>query len=99
MIIQVLGTSCPNCQAFYKRVVNIMSKIAPDIIPEYVNDFSKIIEIGAMSSPALVKDGKLLLVGDGHSDNDIKTALLQNNSLAIKPNCIQSTDCSICSSF
>lgn len=99
MIVQVLGTSCPNCQAFYQRVVNVMSKIIPGTTPEYINDFSKIIEIGAMSSPVLVKDGQLLLVGGYHSDNEIEIALLQGDSPVIKSSDTQPTNCSICSSL
>ncbi len=97
MTIEVLGTNCPNCQAFYQRVVSIVSKITPGIVPGYINDFSKIIKIGAMSSPVLVKNGKLLLVGDNHSDNDIVTALLQDDYSSIKHDDAPSAECSICS--
>lgn len=95
MMIQIVGTNCPNCRAFYQRVKDLASDLKLDAEPEYLEDFSKIIALGAHSSPALVIDGQLVMAGYGHSDEDIKRALrsqvVENKSVVN-----QVEPCSIC---
>lgn len=75
MMIQILGTSCPNCKAFYQRVKEVVIEFKLEVEPEYLEDFGKLIAIGARHSPALVVDGQLLLTGYSHSKADIIRAL------------------------
>ena len=73
--IQVLGSGCPTCKQFLETVKKIASELNIDAEVEYINDVTKMIEMGAMSGPVLAVDGKPILTGGGHSDDEIKAEL------------------------
>jgi small redox-active disulfide protein 2 len=76
--IQVLGSGCPTCKQLYKITKKIVDQLNIETEVEYITDVSKIIEMGVMSSPVLVINGKSVLTGIGHSENDIKKVLQEN---------------------
>lgn len=63
MKLEVLGTGCAKCKTLHenvKKAVELSSKEA-EIIK--VEDIPSIMKYGVMSTPALVKDGKVLFSG------------------------------------
>jgi small redox-active disulfide protein 2 len=63
MKIQVFGSGCLNCKRFFEQTKQAVSELGLDAQVEYSDDIQKIIDLGAMSSPALVINNKLVLVG------------------------------------
>jgi len=63
MKLEVLGTGCAKCKTLLenaKKAVEISGKAA-EIVK--VEDIPSIMKYGVMSTPALVKDGKVLFSG------------------------------------
>lgn len=63
MKIQVLGSGCPTCKKLYELTKESVKELGLNEEVEYITDVSKIIEMGVMSSPVLVVDGKAIVVG------------------------------------
>ncbi len=63
MKIQVLGSGCPKCKKLYDLTSQAVDELGIDSKVEYITDVHKIIELGLMSSPVLVVDGKAVCVG------------------------------------
>lgn len=63
MKIQVLGSGCPTCKRLYELTKESVKKLGLNDEVEYITDISKIIEMGVMSSPVLMVDGKAVVVG------------------------------------
>jgi small redox-active disulfide protein 2 len=66
MKIQVLGSGCPTCKKLFEITKEVVSSLEKEIELEYLTGIEgtqRIIELGGMSSPALVVDGKIALVG------------------------------------
>jgi len=77
MIIQILGSGCPTCKQLLETTKKIVQELNIKAEVEYITDVVKIIEMGVMSSPVLAVNGDSILTGGGHSDDEIKRALLQ----------------------
>ena len=73
--IQVLGSGCPTCKQLFEKTKKVVEELNLSISVEYVDDITKMIEMGLMSSPVLVVNDLPLLVGGGYSETDIKSAL------------------------
>lgn len=73
--IQILGSGCPTCKTLFERTKKIVEDLKIGGEVEYVTDIAKMIEMGVMQSPVLAIDGKPVLVGGGHSDDDIRGVL------------------------
>ena len=76
--IQVLGSGCPTCKHLLETTKKVVKDLNFNIEVEYITDVSKMIEMGVMTSPVLVVNGKPVLTGGGKSESEIKQAL-QNN--------------------
>lgn len=63
MILEVLGTGCPKCKLLHEAVVKAVAESGVQAEVRKVEDIAAILEHGVMSTPALVKDGKLLVSG------------------------------------
>lgn len=75
MKVQIFGPGCRSCKQLHEQVVKAIKELGKDIEVEYVTDVSKIIELGVMSSPALVIDGKIASAGSVPSIEKIKEML------------------------
>jgi small redox-active disulfide protein 2 len=63
MKLEVLGTGCAKCKTLHenvKKAVELAGKAAEVV---KVEDIPTIMKYGVMSTPALVKDGKVLFSG------------------------------------
>lgn len=66
MKIQVLGSGCPTCAKLNEIVVQIVKDLGSDTKVEYLIGpvgINRILELGVMSSPVLVIDDKVAMVG------------------------------------
>ncbi|MEJ5240431.1 MAG: thioredoxin family protein [Anaerolineales bacterium] len=61
--IKVLGMGCPTCKRLLDDVNQIVAKNNWQANVEYVTDIAEIMSYGVMSTPALVVDEKVLMVG------------------------------------
>jgi len=63
MKIQILGSGCPSCKNLYKTTETAVKELNINAKVEYINDITKLIEMGIMQSPALLIDNKLVTTG------------------------------------
>ncbi len=64
MTIQVLGSGCPTCKKLFELTKQAVKELTlKETKVEYLTDIQKIVEMGMMSSPVLVIDGKPVLAG------------------------------------
>ncbi len=66
MTIQVLGSGCPTCKKLYEITEKAAGDMGLDTKVEYVTGaegMQKIIVLGAMSSPLLVVNGAIAMIG------------------------------------
>jgi small redox-active disulfide protein 2 len=79
MEIEVVGTGCATCQHLHDMANNIANEIGDDAHVEYVTNqdgMKRLLELGLMQSPALVVDGKVILVGHPPSEKELKKLIL-----------------------
>lgn len=64
MIVQIAGTGCAKCRKLYELAVEATDdlRIACDVVK--VERIKEIVELGVMTTPALLVDGKILLTGN-----------------------------------
>ncbi len=75
MLIQVLGTGCPKCKKLAEVAETAARELNVDYMLEKVTDITKIIELGVMTTPALLVDGKLKVSGRVPAIGDVKKML------------------------
>ena len=63
MKIEILGTGCVKCKALEKNVLEAVAKSGKFAQVEKVEDITKIMEYGVMSTPGLVIDGTVVSTG------------------------------------
>ena len=75
--IKVLGSGCPTCKTLYNKVLKVAQQIDQNLKVEYITDITKIVELGAMSSPVFAIDNKIITAGKMPDKNEIKNAILE----------------------
>jgi small redox-active disulfide protein 2 len=70
--VQVLGPGCPKCVELAKRTEAAAKALGGDFEVEKVSELSKIMAYGVFSTPALVVDGEVKVVGQVPSVDEIK---------------------------
>ncbi len=63
MVIKVLGPGCPKCVALDRMVRELVERGVVEATVVKVEDYPTIAGYGVMSSPALVVDEQVVLVG------------------------------------
>ena len=74
MKIEVLGSGCPTCKKLHEVVKKVVEDEKIDAEVEYSTDITRIVELGLMSSPVLVVDGKPVNL-NSLNEKDVKNAL------------------------
>lgn len=75
MIIKILGTGCPSCKKLESNAKKAVEELAIDVTIEKVTDIQDIMKYGVMSTPALVVDEQVKIMGRVASVEDIKKVL------------------------
>jgi small redox-active disulfide protein 2 len=63
MEIKVLGTGCSKCKTLEKVTKEAVAKAGVEASVTKVEDIVEIMQMGVMSTPALVVDGEVVLTG------------------------------------
>jgi small redox-active disulfide protein 2 len=92
MKIEVLGSGCPTCHKLFELTQKAVEEMKLQVEVEYIDDIQKILEMGVMSVPVLVIDGKVAMSGSLPSVERIKEVL--SSSVA---NEVTETSVSCCS--
>jgi len=85
MKIQVLGSGCPTCAKLNEIVIKAMRELGLKNQVEYLTGTegtNKIIELGLMSSPALVINNRVVMIGFSNDIEKIKKLI--NNNIEIE---------------
>ncbi len=61
--IKVLGTGCPTCQRLLNDVNTLIVKHNWQARVEYINDIATILSYNVLSTPALIVDEKVIMIG------------------------------------
>jgi len=75
--IQVLGSGCPTCKTLYNKVLEIAKQIDPSLEVEYITDITKIVELGAISSPVFAINAEIITAGKLPDKKVIKETILE----------------------
>lgn len=70
--LQVLGPGCPKCVELTKRTETAAATLGGDFEVEKITDMGKIMSFGIFTTPALVVDGEVKVVGQVPSVEEIK---------------------------
>jgi small redox-active disulfide protein 2 len=75
MKIEILGTGCSRCKQLHQNAMQavIAADVEADVVK--VEDIKEIMRYGVMSTPALVIDGVVKMVGKVPSADEIKKLL------------------------
>lgn len=63
MKITILGPGCPSCLSLERATRDAVASLGIDAEIEIVSDYGAILGYGVMSTPALVIDGEVVVVG------------------------------------
>ncbi len=75
MDIKILGTGCVNCTNLETLTRKVLLELGLDVEIEKVTDPGEIVSWGVMSTPALVIDDEVVLVGRVPAAGDLKKLL------------------------
>ena len=70
--IEILGSGCAKCTKLAENAEKAARDLGIDYELEKVTDINKIMNYGVMTTPALVVDGEVKLVGRVPSPSDIE---------------------------
>jgi small redox-active disulfide protein 2 len=73
--ILVLGPGCPKCEKLKKEVETAAKDLGMDYELTKITDINEMMQYGVMSTPALVVDGKVKVVGKVPSVDELKKML------------------------
>lgn len=77
MLLEILGTGCTKCKLLHEAVIKAVTESGVNAEVRKIEDIAKIMEYGVMSTPALVKDGKVLVSGRLPSAKEIARMLVE----------------------
>lgn len=63
MVIKVIGTGCEKCSQLYQNVQQAVMELGMDAEIKKVEDLMEIVQLGVMSAPSMMIDGKLVVSG------------------------------------
>lgn len=78
MKIQVLGSGCPTCQKLHEVVLKAAKELNLEKKVEYLSGadgITRIMELGAMSSPVLAIDDQIIMTGFNSDVEKIKNLI------------------------
>lgn len=76
-LIQVLGPGCAKCKEAARIAAEAVAESGVEATVEKVEDLQKIMEFGVFSTPAVVVDGQVKVVGRTPSKKDVAAWLAE----------------------
>lgn len=61
--IQILGTGCAKCEKLYKTAAQAVQELGVNVEMTKVTDIGEITALGVMMTPAMLVDGKMVVMG------------------------------------
>ena len=71
MNLKVIGTGCDKCDQLYANTKEAVAKLGIEAEIEKIEDLMEVVKLGVMTSPSLMKDGKLIVSGQVVSTDKI----------------------------
>lgn len=75
MIIKILGTGCNKCEKLEKNLKTALEELNIDATLEKVEGLIEIVRYGVMTTPTLIIDGQIKVMGKVPSVKEIKKIL------------------------
>lgn len=72
MKIEILGACCSKCQKLFENATAAVKELNSNAEVVKVDDMGRIIELGVMTIPSLVIDGKVVSTGKVLTKEEIK---------------------------
>jgi len=85
MIINILGTGCPNCLKLENNTKQAVKELDLEALVNKITDVETIMGYGVMSTPALVVNNKIICSGRIPDVKEIKTMLTEQKEENDKP--------------
>lgn len=63
MIIKILGAGCDKCDKAYNNAIKAVEELGIDVTIEKVEDLVTMMKYGIMTTPGIVIDEKVVMVG------------------------------------
>lgn len=63
MNLKFIGTGCPECDKLYTNTLEAVEQLQLDAKVEKIENLVEIVKLGVMTTPSLMKDGKLIVSG------------------------------------
>lgn len=79
--VEVVGTGCATCQQLHRIAKVVAAKIGSEVSVDYISNqdgMKRLMALGLMQSPALVVNGKVVMVGYNSNTEKIKSLILEN---------------------
>ena len=75
--IQILGTGCKKCVSLKDNVESALKEMNIKADVQKIEDINEIVQFGVMSTPALVVNGEVKIVGKVATTEEVKAVLSQ----------------------
>ena len=75
MEIKVLGSGCARCKSVYQVIEKVVKENNVDAVVEKVDDIMEIMKYNIMSTPAIVIDGVVKMIGQVPTESEVKKLL------------------------
>ncbi|MCB9497743.1 MAG: TM0996/MTH895 family glutaredoxin-like protein [Fibrobacteria bacterium] len=75
MLLEILGSGCAKCKTLHQSVLQVVDRLGLSAEVRKVEDMAEIMSHGVLSTPALVRDGKVLFAGKLPSTQEIERLL------------------------
>jgi len=72
MKIEILGSGCPKCKATEEIIKKVVKKLGVKAEVGHVYDMDKIMDYGAMMTPAIAIDGEIVIEGKIPTEDEIE---------------------------
>jgi len=73
--VQILGPPCGDCEALAHRARAVAQELGVQCEWERVTDVQQIVELGVLTTPALLVDGQVAAVGRLPTSSELRKAL------------------------
>lgn len=77
MLIEILGSGCPNCKALESRAMQAIEEMGVSAEIKEVRDYAEIASYGVMHTPALAINGKVVSAGRVLKVDEIRSLIAQ----------------------
>ncbi len=82
VLVEVLDSDfCPKCARVREKVIRVAEEVGAEVrILDPVGDTDRIVELGILTAPAVVINGRVKFAGNVPSEEEIREAIEEENS-------------------